>query len=175
MMSMAHAEKKEPVEVEKFLTFSLLGEIYGVAIQKVQEIIGMLPVTSLPEMPPLIRGLINLRGRILPVVDIAWRFGGYQREVTPKTCIVVVNIQYQDQTLTLGVIVDEVAEVLRLPASQLEPTPLLCKAAGQHYVYAVGKVDGRMVLLVELERIFSGPELGQVEQAALTPEQLIPL
>ncbi|MFM1873190.1 MAG: CheW4: chemotaxis protein CheW, partial [Planctomycetota bacterium] len=117
----------------KFLSFYLSKEEYGIAILKVREIIGMVDVTPLPRTPSFVRGVINLRGKIIPVIDLRLKFGMAGAEYTAETCIVVVDVSRDGETpLQVGCIVDTVSEVLQVEAEQFEPSPRCANAAGEY-------------------------------------------
>jgi len=132
---------------EQVVILELDGDPYGIDIGKVQEIIRMKPITHVPNSPPFIEGVTNLRGRVVPVMDLRKRFGGAAREPTRRTRIVVVEIGPH----TLGLIVDAVSEVLRVPADRVEPPSSLIAETESKLVRAVAKVDDRLVLLLDLE------------------------
>jgi purine-binding chemotaxis protein CheW len=115
----------------KYLTFSLASEEYGISILEIKEIIGMMPITSVPQTPAHIKGVVNLRGKVIPVMDLRLRFGMTAMDDTERTCIIVVEISGQAGTVQVGVVVDAVSEVLNVKSEDIEPTPslLLSEAA----------------------------------------------
>lgn len=149
----------------KYLTFSLAGEIHGLAILKVQEIIGIMPVTHVPRMPAFVRGVINLRGRIIPVIDLRLQFGLSGQEDTTKTCIIVVQIARGDHKVTLGVLVDEVAEVIDLKGEQIEPAPSFGTAVSTDFLMGMGKVSQKVVMLLDIDRILAADQVARIEEA----------
>ncbi len=147
----------------KYLTFLLHQEAYGLAILKVQEIIGIMPVTQVPRMPDFVRGVINLRGRIIPVIDLRVQFNLDAQEDTSKTCIIVVDISRGDQRVTTGVIVDEVAEVVDLKSEQIEPPPSFGTAISTDFILGMGKMAQRVVMLLDIDRILADREIAMIE------------
>jgi purine-binding chemotaxis protein CheW len=158
----------ELAQAGKFLTFSLGSELYGLEILRVQEIVGMLPVTRVPRLPEYVAGVVNLRGRIIPVVDIRRIFGMQDLAFTERTCIVVVRIEREGVSggTVLGVIVDEVSDVLDLSAEKIEETPEFGTEVDTSFIKGVGRIEERVVLLLDIDRVLSGQELKAVELAA---------
>ncbi len=150
----------------KYLTFSLAGEEYGLEILKVREIIGVMDITAVPQMPPFIKGVINLRGRVIPVVDLRLKFGLEPAEYTDQTCIVVVDTG----TLT-GVIVDTVQEVLDIDEAQIDPPPPLGAAVDTSFILGIGKVREDVKILLEIDKVLDQADLTQLSQVH---EQLKP-
>ena len=124
----------------KYLTFRLGNEDYGLEILKVQEILGIIPVTKVPRLPPYVRGVVNLRGKLIPTVNMRERFGLPHEEDTLKTCIIVVQIALAGHALTMGVIVDQVSEVLNILENQIEPPPDFGANIGVDFMLGMGKV-----------------------------------
>ena len=146
----------------KFLSFQLSKEEYGIAILKVREIIGMVDVTPLPRTPDFVRGVVNLRGRIIPVIDLRRKFGMEPAEFTNETCIVVVDVgRDADSAFRVGCIVDTVSEVLTIGAEHVEATPRCGNAAGD-YVAGLAKLKDRVLILLDIERV-----IGDIDPAAL--------
>lgn len=141
----------------KYMAFKLATEEYGVEILHVREIIGLLEITRVPRTPPHIRGVINLRGKVIPVVDLRVKFGMASIEPTDQTVIIVVQHHLGDQTITTGVLVDEVLEVLNVEDAMVEPPPIF-DAEGSHTasLVGVGKLGSRMVFLLDIERLLGG-------------------
>lgn len=143
-------EIEEDTQKEKFLTFFLNKEVYGLEISLVTEIIGIQPITQVPEMPEYIMGIINLRGKIIPVMDMRLRFKKEFKEYTDRTCIIVIEAK----ELLIGLIVDGVAEVLTITAEDIVPPPEI-KAAQNKYIKGIGKVGEEVKLLLDCNKIFS--------------------
>lgn len=139
----------------KFLTFFLANEEYGIEILRVQEIIGLLPITRVPRTPDFIRGVINLRGRVIPIVDLRLKFGMEAVEATNETCIVVVQIQ----GVQTGLVVDRVSEVLDISESDVEDSPNFGDEVNIEYLLGIAKTGGRVRLLLDIDRVLSEQEV----------------
>lgn len=152
----------------KYLTFQLGRESYGIGILKVQEIVGVMPVTRMPKMPGFVRGLVNLRGKVIPVFDLRLKFGLEGKDDTERTCIIVVQLSLDadrargGEEVTLGIIVDEVNEVVDVAQSQIEPTPAFGAAVDVSFLLGVGKVGQKVVMLLDADRILPREELESV-------------
>ncbi len=150
----------------QYLTFELGEEPYGLQILKVQEIIGMTSVTRVPRMPDFVRGVINLRGKVIPVIDLRSRFSLESQEQTERTCIIVVQIGASGHQVTLGIIVDQVSEVVDIGPDQIEPSPDFGTNVDTTFILGMGKVGERVIMLLDLDRVLSGDELSLVRQSA---------
>jgi purine-binding chemotaxis protein CheW len=148
----------------KYLTFYLGKEEYGLEILKVREIIEMMDVTSVPRTPDFIRGVINLRGKVIPVIEIRQKFGLESVEDTDKTCIIVVQISRGDTQVKMGVIVDEVSEVLDISRDNLEPSPQFGTSINTDFILAMGRVDERLIMLLDVDQVLSSGELERLGQ-----------
>lgn len=150
----------------KYLTFILGKEIYGIKILKVQEIIGVMAVTKVPRTPIFVRGVINLRGKVIPVVDLRLKFGMETRPDDERTCIIVVQVNARDTAITMGIIVDRVSEVVDVDASKLEPTPEFGVAVNTDFILAMGKVRNEVAMLLDVDRVLSASEMSALSAAA---------
>lgn len=150
----------------KYLSFVLGQEEYGLEILKVQEINGMMGVTRVPRTPAHMRGVINLRGRVIPVVDLRCKFGMPTVEDTEKTCIIVVQVHRQDSVVTMGIIVDEVSEVLNIVQEQLEPQPSFGHGMETDFIIGMGKLESKVVILLDIDKVLKGEEIEAIVQAA---------
>jgi purine-binding chemotaxis protein CheW len=137
----------------QYLTFVLADETYGVAILKVQEIIGLVDVTKVPRLPDFVRGVINLRGKIIPVVDLRLKFSLAGTEDTDRTCIIVMQVTSSDDEVTMGIIVDEVSEVTDIEAGRIEPPPSFGSAVHGDFIVGMGKLDERVIMLLDVDRV----------------------
>lgn len=147
----------------EFLTFFLRGEEYGLEILKVQEIIGIMPVTPVPRTPAHIVGIINLRGKVIPIVDLRLRFGMEPLAHTEETCIIVVKAN----GLQVGIVVDKVSEVLDIAGSDVEDAPSFGTQVNTDYILGIGKSEGRIRLLLDIDRVLAGDDFAAL---AATPE-----
>ncbi len=156
---------------EQYLTFFIRGEEYAVGILRVREIIEYETVTRVPTMPSHVRGVINLRGAVLPVIDLAAKFGHGETVPSRTTCIAVVETVTDDEQLVVGLIADSVSEVLDIDAAQIEPPPAFGTNVRVDFLTGMGKLDGRLVLVLDLDRILTPVELQQaLETAAVAAE-----
>jgi len=144
-------EEEEPGESQhaKFLTFVLGAETYALDIRHVREIIGMQKITTVPDVPPFIKGVINLRGKVIPVMDVRARFRLPLRDYDDRTCIIVIHVR----EWSVGLVVDTVSEVLDIPADQIEPTPRVAGATSARFLDGMGKVGERVRLLLNAEAL----------------------
>lgn len=149
----ANGEMDEDTQKGKFLTFSLGNEYYGLEISYVTEIIGIQPITEIPELPDYVKGIVNLRGKIVPVMDVRLRFKKAFREYNDRTCIIVIDIK----DISIGLIVDSVSEVLTIPDSNIVPPPDM-KAAQNKYIKGIGKVESEIKLLLDCEKMLTDDE-----------------
>jgi purine-binding chemotaxis protein CheW len=142
----------------KYLTFSLASEEYGIGILKIKEIIGMMPITSVPQTPDYIRGVVNLRGKVIPVMDLRRRFGMPAMDYTERTCIIVVEISGQAGTVQVGVVVDAVSEVLNVKSEDIEPTPSFGTKLNTDYILGLAKTGGGIRILLDITRVLSSED-----------------
>lgn len=150
----------------KYLTFALNEEEYGIGILKVKEIIGMMPITSIPQTPGFVSGVINLRGRVIPVVDLRSRFGMASVSATDRTCIVVVEVRVHSEKLIIGIIVDTVSEVLNIQDDSIENTPSFGTSIDTSFISGMAKIEGGVKILLDIDRVLSTEDLSSLKQAA---------
>jgi purine-binding chemotaxis protein CheW len=150
----------------KYLTFNLAKEIYGIEILKVQEIIGIMTITQVPRTPEFVRGVINLRGRVIPVVDLRLKFALESKEDTEKTCIIVLQIACGDERKVMSIIVDEVDEVLDIKGEQIESPPTFGSGAETDFIMGMGKIAKRVVLLLDADKVLAEDEIKIMDQIA---------
>jgi purine-binding chemotaxis protein CheW len=153
------------LEGGKFLIFLIANEKYGLEILKVREIIEMMDVTSVPTTPAFVRGIINLRGKVIPVVDLRLKFGMEAKENTQRTCIIVVNLARTAQEMTIGIIVDGVSDVLDIDQDQMEPPPFFGVNIRTDFILRMGKVDQKVVMMLDLDRILSEQEIAIIDSS----------
>ena len=139
----------------KYLTFVLAKEGYGVPVLKVREIIKMMDITEVPQVPPHVKGVLNLRGKVIPVIDLRLKFGFPEVEATPRTCIIVVEVALSSGRVMMGAIVDEVSEVLTIAAGEIEPTPEFGERVQTDYLQGVAKVKNTVKILLDLDRVLA--------------------
>jgi purine-binding chemotaxis protein CheW len=148
------------------LTFKLRKEEYGLEILKVQEIIGMMNVTRVPKMPGYVRGVINLRGKVIPVVDLRLKFGLDHQDDTERTCIIVVQIDGGEHEVTIGIIVDEVSEVLDVAEDQIEDPPSFGGAVDTAFILAMGKIGDKVIMFLDIDKVLTAGEVALMDDAS---------
>ncbi len=150
----------------KYLTFTLDAEEYGIGILKVKEIIGMMPVTSVPQTPEFVKGVINLRGKVIPVIDLRLKFGMESINYTDRTCIIVVEIAGSAGAVMIGIVVDSVSEVLNIKGEDIEETPAFGTKLDTDYILGMAKMEGGVKILLEIDRVLNAEEITSLEKAA---------
>ena len=150
----------------KYLTFTLADEEYGIGILKIKEIIGMMPVTTVPQTPKFVKGVINLRGKVIPVIDLRLRFGMESIEYTERTCIIVVEIDGIVGTVQIGIVVDSVSEVLNIKGEDIEDTPTFGTKLDTNYILGMAKMEGGVKILLDIDRVLNSKEISVLEKAA---------
>ena len=146
----------------QYLTFSLGGEMFAVGILNVKEIIEYGNLTEIPMMPAFIRGVINLRGSVVPVIDLSARFGGKSTELSRRTCIVIVEVADEEPRHDIGIMVDAVSEVLDIPGSEIEPPPTFGARIRADFIFGMGKVNGKFVIILNINKVLSVEEIAQL-------------
>lgn len=149
----------------QYLTFTLRKEMYAIGILNIKEILEYGSLTTVPMMPDFIRGVINLRGAVVPVIDLSARFGDKQGEITKRTCIVIVEVSTEDGRQDIGVVVDTVSEVLEIPISEVEPVPAFGARIRADFIAGMGKIDGKFVIILNVDKVLSTEELAMVSRA----------
>ncbi len=160
---MSEAQAAESIQ---FLTFKLGDEVYGVDVLQVREVLDAVPVTKVPRSPEFMLGVINLRGSVVPVVDMRRKFGMQAADRSRDTCIVVMEIALEGETTVIGALADAVEEVLELTEAQIEPAPKLGTRLNTEFIRGMGKRDEQFIILLDVDRIFSAEELSVVTGAA---------
>lgn len=155
------AESATLARAGKYLSFRLMAEEYGLEILKVQEIIGLLPITHIPKLPNFMRGVINLRGRLIPVIDMRTKMGLPVTEPTEKTCIIVVEIHFEAK-IAIGILVDSVSEVLNIQTNQIDAAPSVGGANDCDFLLGMGKVGNKVVMLLDIDQILTAKEAQMV-------------
>ena len=149
----------------QYVTFSLGDELFGVEVTRTREILSLTPVTKVPQTPDYLLGVINLRGQVVPVVDMRLKLGMPAVEETEDTCIIVVEVQVEDESIVVGALADAVREVLEIRTDQIEPAPRLGTRLNTEFITGMGKVDDQFMILLNIDRIFSDDELTIVQDA----------
>ncbi len=155
-------DDEDDSQKDKFLTFRIGNEDFGIEISYVIEIVGIQQITEVPDMPDFLKGVINLRGRVIPVMDVRVRFHMQSREFDDRTCVVVVNLG----ETAVGLIVDTVNEVLSIPASEIAPPPRVSRGEGSRFVRGMGKVGNAVKILLDLKKLLNDSEMEAVAAVA---------
>ena len=166
MSTMDQAIKAMADKEGKYLSFTLGGEEYGIGILKIKEIIGMMPITAIPQMPEYIKGVVNLRGKVIPVIDLRTRFSMESVEYTERTCIIVVEIEGKTSTVLVGIVVDSVSEVLNIRAENIEDPPSFGASINTGYILGMAKLEGGVKLLLDIDCVLAAEEIARIEDVA---------
>jgi purine-binding chemotaxis protein CheW len=173
MGALAKIEPRQEVvqqaELRQYLTFSLSGELFAVGTLSVKEIIEYGQVTTVPMMPAFIRGVINLRGAVVPVIDLGVRFRNETTEISKRSCIVILEVPSEDETQTLGIVVDAVNEVLEILPADIEPPPAFGAKIRTDFIAGMGKVAGQFVILLNVSKVLSANEFSALVDIADIP------
>src|SRR5690554_909493 len=154
------------VDHQQYLTFSLSKEMFAVGIQRVREIIEYDNVTTVPMMPRFVKGVINLRGSVVPVIDLSARFGRGVSEIHRRTCIVIIEIEHENTEQELGVVVDAVSEVLDIFSNEIESPPAFGANIRADFISGMGKVNGRFVILLNVDKVLAVEEMAMLTSLA---------
>ncbi|NLH40399.1 MAG: purine-binding chemotaxis protein CheW [Planctomycetes bacterium] len=167
MSAVQHREQTTEIGKEgKYLTFALANEEYGLEILKVREIIGYIDVTAVPQTPSHVKGVINLRGQVIPVVDLRAKFGMATTEVTEETCIIVVEITQSGRKFNTGIVVDRVQEVLDIAGQNIEDAPQFGESVRTDFILGMGKVGDRVKILLDIDKVLGGSDMGVMSNLA---------
>ena len=147
----------------KYLTFQLGNEEFGIRVLKVREIMGIQEITAVPQTPGYVKGVINLRGKVVPVIDLRLKFSLPSAEYTQRTCIIVTQVQGESGLILMGVIVDGVSEVLNLAGSDIEDTPDFGEDVAAQYLLGMAKVKGKVKILLDIDKVLSTQDLGHLK------------
>jgi purine-binding chemotaxis protein CheW len=150
---------------QQYLTFTLDEELYAVDVVKVREVLEVTPLTKIPRMPAFMQGVINIRGSVVPVLDLRLKFGMEQAERTVDTCIIVMDIQAEDKVVTIGSLADSVQEVIDLDEENIEPPPRLGTKVDTDFIRGMGKRDDQFIIILDIDRVFNSSEIAVAEDA----------
>ncbi|MGR3293188.1 MAG: chemotaxis protein CheW [Candidatus Scalindua sp.] len=159
---MEAVETKSKITEGKFLTFIISNEVYGIEILKVREIICLMDITEVPQTPDYMKGVINLRGKVIPVMDLRLKFSISEEEHTQETCVIVVEVN----NTSIGIVVDSVSEVLNISGGEIEETPSFGQEIDTNFIMGLGKVKEKIIILLDIEAVLSSEELEMAEQLA---------
>jgi len=156
----------------KYLTFALANEEYGLEILKVREIIGYMDITAVPQTPAHVKGVINLRGQVIPVIDLRAKFGMETIEVTEESCIIVVEISQGDHKFSTGIVVDHVQEVLDIAGEDIEEAPQFGSSVNTDFILGMGKIGDTVKILLDIDKVLAGTDLESFGDTA-EPEETV--
>ena len=155
------------VKATQYLTFNLGEEVYAIDISKVREVLDFTSITKVPQAPDFMRGVINLRGGVVPVVDLRLQFGMSSTERTVNTCIIIVEVSLDDERTVLGALADSVQEVFDFDAGEIEPAPRIGTRLKTEFLTGMGKRDEEFIMILDINKVFSSDELDLVQEAAV--------
>jgi purine-binding chemotaxis protein CheW len=156
-------EEKTHTKEGKYLTFTLAEEEYGIGILKVKEIIGMITITSVPQTPEHVKGVINLRGKVIPVIDLRLKFSLPAMDYTERTCIIVIEITRENGHILLGILVDSVSEVLNIKGGDIEETPNFGTRLNTDYILGMAKAGGKIKILLDIDKVMNADDMAALE------------
>jgi purine-binding chemotaxis protein CheW len=169
VQTMADSKQDGPggvIRKEKYLTFNLAGEQYGLEILKVREIIGLMDITTVPRTPEFVRGVINLRGKVIPIIDLRTKFGIDRVEDTEHTCIIVVDIVEDQLSVQMGIVVDSVSEVLDIDVDDIDATPRFSSSVSTSFIKGIAKTRGGVKILLKIEDVLTTDEIRELPSNA---------
>ncbi len=153
-------------ETVQYLTFKLANEVFAIDVSKVREILEFTSITKVPQTPEFMRGVINLRGSVVPVIDLRLNFGMECTEQTVNTCIIVVEVQLDGELVVLGALADSVQEVVEMEPDKIEPAPHLGTKLNTEFIKGMGKIDNDFVMILDIDKVFSSDDIAQATKAA---------
>jgi len=166
LTSAAAASAETDARAGKYLTFQLADEEFGIGVLKVREIMGLQEITAVPQTPAHIKGVINLRGKVVPVIDLRAKFGLPASAYTQRTCIIVTQVRSESGSVLMGIIVDGVSEVLNLSSPEIEDTPDFGEDIGRQYLLGMAKVKGKVKILLDIDKVLSPQEFVELGSAS---------
>ncbi len=161
-------------EINQYLTFRLGEEVFGLDIGQVREVLDVTPLTRVPQTPPFMRGVINLRGSVVPVVDLRRKFGLPEIETTVNTCIIIVEIQLDGDTTVLGALADSVQEVIELDPSEIEPPPKIGTRLKTEFLKGMGRQEEKFLMILDIDQVFSTEELSAIKDSETSVTASVP-
>ena len=159
-------------EVRQYLTFKLSEEVFGVDVAQVREILDSIKITKVPQTPDFMCGVINLRGSVVPVVDMRLKFGMDKKEATVDTCIIVVEVKFEEENMILGALVDSVQEVFELDPADIEAAPKIGTQHNTDYIKGMGKREDRFIIILNIDKVFSTEDISAVLSSEITEEEI---
>jgi len=174
-------ESAENIQHEQYLTFHSAGEEYAIGILQVKEIIPFNGATTVPMAPPAIRGLINLRGRAVPVIDLAIKFGATETQATNRTCVIIADVIVGKEEMVMGILTDSVKKVIELPVEDIDEAPNFGTGVASHYLSGLAKINEEFIPIIDVENVLSPEEVLEAvlpslvdERATSSAEQAVP-
>jgi len=164
--TMNHAIKAITIKTGKYLTFIIAQEEYGIGILKVKEIIGMMPITTIPRTPKFVKGVINLRGKVIPIIDLRLKFAMEAIPYSDRTCIIVVEIDSDENTVMIGIVVDAVSEVLNIKEDEIEDTPKFGTKLNTEYILGMAKIQKGVKILLNIDQVLSTEEISTLKKVS---------
>lgn len=159
-------EESSTVSSQQYVTFCLADELFGVEVGRAREILSVISVTSVPQTPDYMLGVINLRGQVVPVIDMRLKLGLSAHDETQDTCIIVVEVMVDGEPIVVGALADAVREVLEIKADAIEPPPRLGTRLNTEFIKGMGKIDEEFLILLDIDKIFNTDELALVQEVA---------
>ncbi|AUH52408.1 chemotaxis protein CheW [Chromobacterium sp. ATCC 53434] len=166
----SYSAQQESAEIRQFLTFQLAGETFAIGILRIREILEYVRPTVVPLMPDFIRGVMNLRGAVVPVIDLSLRFAREPTALNRRTCIVIIEMEHEEQCQLIGVLVDAVHEVLAIPDDEIEPPPQFGSRIRVDFIQGMAKVDSRFVVLLDVDKVLSLSEMSLLSELSRQEE-----
>jgi purine-binding chemotaxis protein CheW len=157
-------------DLNQVLTFTLGGEVYAIDVANVREILELVPITRIPRTPGFMRGVINNRGSVVPVVDLRLKFGLSASEQSVDSCIIVTEVSLGGEVMVVGALADSVAEVVQLDSGQIDPPPRVGSSMSNRFIKGIGKRDGSFILVLDIDNLFSAEELAFAKAGEAQPE-----
>src|SRR5512136_1454219 len=166
-------EEQRNMETTQYLTFKLRDEVFALDIGKVREVLDFTSVTKVPQTPDFMRGVINLRGNVVPVVDLRLKFGMQMTEKSVNTCVIIAEVQLDGESVQLGAMADSVQEVLDLEAEQIEPPPRLGTKLNTDFIRGMGKHNDQFIIILDIDKVFSAEELSEVNGSQINADKAV--
>lgn len=155
-------------EDSQFLTFLSGSEVFGIGILRIKEIKEYSTVTTIPMMPEYVKGVINLRGNVVPIIDLSVRFGRGKSTISKRSCVIIVEVEHEDESIEIGILVDAVNEVVDIPGTAIEPAPTFGAKIRIDFIQGIGKLENQFVILLNVNRVLSINELSMLEEKIKT-------
>lgn len=156
--------KKSSIEESQYLTFLSGTEVFGIGILRIKEIKEYASVTSIPMMPDYVKGVINLRGNVVPIIDLPVRFGREKSIISKRSCVIIVEVEHEEESIDIGILVDAVNEVIDILSQSIEPAPSFGSKIRTEFIQGIGKLENQFVILLNVNRVLSVTELSSIEE-----------